>query len=297
MEQLCNDPSTTLSLAIDGVTTTAVVTSATGYPTSGNFRIRIDDELLLVTGVSGTTWTVTRGIEGTTATAHSANAPVNAYLTAGGSAQYVSDTITAYVNRGWPASVLTAPIPGSFSWLNQGSSTVQTTAGIGIQSPLFNGVNIRAQTIPLTSGSNYTVTMAFTFMNAAVTDNGQYGIFLYNSTSGKLLSFHRQFFSGSPVWAINTWNSTSSFNATTNNIGSNYNLATQGVLWARIGENGTNRVYSLSADGVLFSQVYSEAAGTWITPTHAGIGMSPSSTGSTSLTASITLLSYTQTSP
>jgi hypothetical protein len=84
LEQYVNNPGSTLASAITSTTaTTLSVTSATGYPTSGNFRILIDTELMLVTGVSGTTFTVTRGIESTTAATHLVMATVNAIITAG----------------------------------------------------------------------------------------------------------------------------------------------------------------------------------------------------------------------
>jgi hypothetical protein len=50
--------------------TTLTVASATGFPTSA-FTLRIDDEYMAVTGGFGTTtWTVTRGVNGSTAAAH-----------------------------------------------------------------------------------------------------------------------------------------------------------------------------------------------------------------------------------
>jgi hypothetical protein len=64
--------STTLASAggINAAQTTINVTSATGFPLSA-FRIRIDDELMNVTGGFGTTtWTVSRGVNSTTATTH-----------------------------------------------------------------------------------------------------------------------------------------------------------------------------------------------------------------------------------
>jgi hypothetical protein len=63
--------STTLSSAITASQTTITVASASGFPTSGTYRIRIDDEAMTVTGGQGTTsWTVTRAVNGTTAAAH-----------------------------------------------------------------------------------------------------------------------------------------------------------------------------------------------------------------------------------
>jgi hypothetical protein len=61
---------TTLSGALNATQTTINVSSATGFPGTSH-RIRIDDEYMTVTGGFGTTtWTVTRGVNGSTATAH-----------------------------------------------------------------------------------------------------------------------------------------------------------------------------------------------------------------------------------
>jgi type II secretory pathway pseudopilin PulG len=71
-------PATTLGGGISAGATTLTVTSATGFPETGEFRVKIDDEIVLVTegGSSSTTWTVTRGKDGTTAAAHNAGAAV-----------------------------------------------------------------------------------------------------------------------------------------------------------------------------------------------------------------------------
>lgn len=84
MDKFANNVQTTLNGGINNSTTTAVITSATGFPASGNFRILIDDEILLVTARSGTTLTVTRGAESTTAASHADLAPVTMVLTKAG---------------------------------------------------------------------------------------------------------------------------------------------------------------------------------------------------------------------
>jgi len=61
---------TTTTGAMTATQTTVSVASASGFPTS-SFHIRIDDEVMTVTGGFGTTtWTVTRGSSGTTAKTH-----------------------------------------------------------------------------------------------------------------------------------------------------------------------------------------------------------------------------------
>ena len=69
-EKYTNDGHTTLNGAINNSTTTIVVTDASKFPTQGNFRIKIESEVCLVTSVSSNTFTVTRGYEGTTAVSH-----------------------------------------------------------------------------------------------------------------------------------------------------------------------------------------------------------------------------------
>ena len=79
--QYANNPSTTLAGAVTAASASISVASAAGFPTRGKFTIIIDSEIMLVTGVTGTTWTVTRGHDGTAAAAHNNNATVTQILT------------------------------------------------------------------------------------------------------------------------------------------------------------------------------------------------------------------------
>lgn len=95
-EQIANDLQTLLALPIGAGDTQLTVTSAFGWPTSGSFRVRIDNELMLVTAVSGVgnkTWTVTRAVEpcqGVQAAApHAGNAVINHLLTAASLAAFI----------------------------------------------------------------------------------------------------------------------------------------------------------------------------------------------------------------
>ena len=68
---------TTAAAAIDDSETSITVASAAGFPTGQSYRIQIDSELMEVTAGQGTTtWTVTRGVDGTTAAAHSFGAKI-----------------------------------------------------------------------------------------------------------------------------------------------------------------------------------------------------------------------------
>lgn len=94
-ENFSNNYSTALDGAIDGSQTTFDVLSVSSAP-AVNFRIKVENELMLVTGVSSLTFTVTRGIEGTTATSHASGTLVTHVLTAGGIDQRLQELVVPW---------------------------------------------------------------------------------------------------------------------------------------------------------------------------------------------------------
>src|SRR5690242_10199248 len=81
-EKFANAASTTLNGAILAADVSLVVASATLFPTSGQFRILIGTEIIIVGAVSGTTFSsLTRGAEGTTAANHADTSAVVQVLT------------------------------------------------------------------------------------------------------------------------------------------------------------------------------------------------------------------------
>jgi hypothetical protein len=94
-EKLANNAQTTLVDAINNTDNPAVfnVAVADRFPSSGNFRVIIEGEILLVTGVSGNQFTATRAQEGTEIASHAAGTKITHILTAGGAQQFVDDRI------------------------------------------------------------------------------------------------------------------------------------------------------------------------------------------------------------
>lgn len=107
-EHFANEAQTTLTAELAKGATTLTVASAAGFPTEGNFRILIDSELLMVTAVEGTTFTVERGIEETTDFAHADGSTVTQVLTAGGLATKADLDEGALRESEIPGSVLLA---------------------------------------------------------------------------------------------------------------------------------------------------------------------------------------------
>jgi hypothetical protein len=92
IERFANKASTTLAAGIGSGDLSLTVASAALFPTSGQFRIIIENEILLVSAVAGTTFTVARGQEGTTATSHGSGMPVTCILTAAAVNKIKDDT-------------------------------------------------------------------------------------------------------------------------------------------------------------------------------------------------------------
>lgn len=94
---------TTLGAAMLAGDLTLSVASSTGFPAAvagvSQFRVLIESEIVIVTNVALTTWTVTRGAEGTAAVGHALGVAVNATVTAGalGNADGIPDPLGAGV--------------------------------------------------------------------------------------------------------------------------------------------------------------------------------------------------------
>ena len=117
-EQLANLIETTLASGINGAVTSLSVASATGMPSTGTFRINIEDEIIIVGARSGTTLSsLTRGAEGTTAASHSSGVAVSVVLTAAGLLAAISEADAAHVAAGdpHPAYALEAALVASGS--------------------------------------------------------------------------------------------------------------------------------------------------------------------------------------
>ena len=124
-EKFANSASTTLATGIGSDDLSLVVADASAFPAQPQFRILLESEILLVTGVSGATFTVTRGAEGTTATSHGSGLPIKQILTAGAVAQLqvdVQSTLRVYSGSGDPEGAFTATV---------GTIYLRTDGGVG----------------------------------------------------------------------------------------------------------------------------------------------------------------------
>lgn len=135
LEQLTNGRDFNLTGALSAMATTLAPPSYGGWPTSGQFRLLIDREILLVTDASSHPWPITRGVESTIAASHAAGTVVSQPLTAGALTNLVGvlqDGVLAATGQ-----VLNF-VGGGLGVVQQGS-TVQVS--VPIWSPLVDAAN------------------------------------------------------------------------------------------------------------------------------------------------------------
>jgi hypothetical protein len=257
-----------LNGSIDSSQTTLVVDDGSVFPSTGDFRIIIEGEYLLCTSRSTNTLTVVRGIEGSTVASHGNGAEVVQIVTVGGLAQTIADTALLHGYspplarlRDGSGNVVDS---SDFTWENQGSATASDQVGtILVRTPSAGGENLRMLT--LSSGSAPFAYIA-AFQPCLL---GEFGALSYmflglrNASSQKnvLLAVLADDSAGSKF-------SVYKFNSTTSNDSAPINrrgLQLSGLIWIKAEDDNTNIKLHISADGMNWIQVFSEARTNFIT--------------------------------
>jgi hypothetical protein len=191
IEKFSNLAVNVLSAALTATATSCVVTDAHSFPTSGSFRIKVEEEILIVTAVAGNTFTVTRGAEGTVARSHAAGTLVRHLLTKGGLEARVANRFLSDIYDNKPAAGvkgrlflptdgqfieyddgaawhkygpyrrLKAPPQTGWSWVNQGNATATFVGSVLVlEDPDLDATNpqVRLYVRSLTAGATSLVT-------------------------------------------------------------------------------------------------------------------------------------------
>lgn len=293
-ELYVNDPGTFLASGCTNSATTISVVSSAGYPGSGNFRIKIDTEIMLVTGVSGTTWTVTRGAESTTAIAHLGGTAVNHVLTAGaltsilsgvggggasrgtyssipgspssGTTYFTTDGFSQYVESGgswYPYGPIHkfGNVPTFGTWLNQGSATYSAATGSGILVAPGNAGDSLRCVYTAAPSTPWTIT-AYIVVDTYTANYSNAGIMLYDSVSGRITTYNIGWVNQHSISVVN-WSSATGYNSTPSG---NF-VPPWGDFFIRIVNNGTNLTFSTSKNGYNFTanEFYTVGHTSWLT--------------------------------
>lgn len=254
-ERFANDAESTLSASINDSVTTVTVDDASAFPTEGDFRIIIQNELLLVTAVSGNDLTVVRGIEGTAAAAHPESESVFHIITTSGLEKYVSENVHGNQDPTLPPlrlydssdNVLTM---ASFAWVNQAPATASDLGSGAILMDAISTAGNHMLTRPAPTPP-YTIVAAF---KPHLHHNNTCSVFLgfRESGTGKLALIavakaNEHFvydYSGPAAFNSALWSRTT--------YPYNHNLH-----WLKVEDDGANLLFSTSSTGLAWQQLVS----------------------------------------
>jgi hypothetical protein len=207
---------------------TFIISNAAGFP-SPNFRIKIDNEIMLVTNVVSTTFTVSRGQEGTSAAAHLLGASVwgvitagalNAWLTTSGVASFntrtgtvtltSSDVTTALTFTPYNATNPAGYIPNTnVAFLNAVETFTKTQSGavhvlsvsgnaVAVDMSLSNNFSLTLQATTTQTLSNPSNAVAGTTGCITITQNATPSLLLLGS------NYVTNDGTAPPTWAVST---------------------------------------------------------------------------------------------
>jgi len=151
-----------LSSGVNNLVTSIVVSALTGFPTTCPFTIAVDpstayEEIMTVTVVSGTTLTVTRGEDSSTAVSHSAGAGVRHVMSAR-DLREPQEHITATQNihgAGVGSSIVGTGTAQTLTnkTIDGAENTIQNLAAAAIGSGVLDGARVPAQAYSSLTGT------------------------------------------------------------------------------------------------------------------------------------------------
>jgi hypothetical protein len=270
-EQIENAYRTTLNGAINNSTTSVTVTDGSGYPADGYYLVTVEGEIMRVSSRSTNVLTVTRGVEGTTATGHGDGAGIVNMVATSQFENWVRefsswDRLTCY-NEDWDAyhrnldgevtqqtSSFTRDGPASGEVGDNASGSMFMDPGaIGILA--MENMRKTAPSTPYTLTGRISLTDPST--NGAA---GNYcGLQLRESSTNRWLAINMRC---NATIEFATWASQGSLNSTIDTLDC-YNRT---ELWFRLTNDGTTMEGFVSWNGYNWYSMGTETVGTYLTP-------------------------------
>lgn len=297
-ERILNDAHTVLSSSITSGATSLTVADASRFPTEGVFRIRIDDEILEVTAVSGTTFTVVRATDGTTASNHIGGSQIAAIVTRDGINRMLTEYIDSYVPERNPYRIVNASdvILTSSDWTEDDADNTMTiiddsNGSITLQHAAFVTSEKIAGILRNTPTAPYTITGAFRITSISDTGSsgGIFGPYIRRSANdNRIIWRYRPHGPEDQKWRASHYIG----NAFQGGVGSFRRVddSPASIHWFKIIDNNTNIEYHWSDDGVNFERIYNQSRTSTIggAPDQVGLAID----NLTNRTAFITLLAW-----
>lgn len=287
-ERYGNSAFTYLQTAVSDSVLVIIVYDVRRFPTNANFRIRVGNELMLVTSIDPNLkeLTVTRGIEGTLAKPHDLGDLVINVFTQGGLDQTLTDRVLYAKQR--PQYGQLSDSNGvktevaDLTWHSQGPATATDVAGT-IWMNGKRGIGTQAHSLLITTPStpwtytlghrpflsnNSTSPTSFAWSGIALKNTGNarmltHGVLTQSDAGGSLTTM---------VQRLNTATSNSSIPKR-----EAWLRRYDDVMWHRVTDNGTNLIYDHSRDGVNWQQFYSVSRTAWLAsgPNQVGFFVNP----------------------
>lgn len=267
-EKFSNDARSYLDTGINDSVTSLVVGDEADFPSDGNFRILIGSELMLVTAVSGSTFTVVREIEGTTAASHSAGDSLRQILTAEALQQHIKDYAPFFGIK--PLFNSLTDINGNnltvsdFTWVNQDDAEAEDSEAGGIvmtiprTSANASDLRILAKSAPSTPYHAIgIISHSSISYETEATDFAWASIGFRESSSGKLLSL-----SSVGGFKLIATRYTSPTVAASLVFEQDKYPKSPYMSFIRIGDDGTDLTLDYSNNGIDWTELYSENRGT-----------------------------------
>lgn len=274
-ERFVNDAVTDLSSSMDGVTTTASVSDGSVFPSEGDFRILVGEELMLVTARTGNDLTVVRGTENTPATTHNVGDSVNAILTEAALETYAEENTwhgpDAPALRLYNIADGSRAISTDFTWVNQGAATATDRGNrLVLRCPPFSGTQVRMLVMTAPTPP-YSIILGARGVGHRE-DFGQWGLSFRESSTLKIMSIVRLFNEKLEVAKHNT---ATSFNSL---LGSSLNWCWgPGITWFKIEDDNTDVKFYTGPNGQDWIEIGSEARNNFFTtaPNQVGFHLNP----------------------
>jgi hypothetical protein len=278
----------------------SVTTASTNF-----FYVIVDQEIFKVTDNSTVTWIVSRGEQSTTPTTHAngstvyhvvtkqsmidiqtaANsvtgslygtyAALPASGTSAGQIYYTSDSFYSFRWNGsaWQAFAFNRPVTippesSTFTWLNQGTSTVTDS---------FGNIDLSVQSVAATTNvrgmlKSYSTpfTLELAFLPTLVQQTSTSAGFIVKNSGGNPLVYTSIYTAATSGYVqAGKHNSTSSFNSNyTGFIQVNFNIL---PVYMKYIDNGTNKTFQISLDlGLTYITVGTATTSDFVTPNQVG---------------------------
>lgn len=266
-ERLANNAETTLASSVVPADSTISVASAATFPTEGDFRIVIDNELMLVTAVTGTTFTVTRGIEGTSAANHNQGTALAQVLTEEGMKRFIIESFdpmaferNPYRIQDTNGDLMTS---SDFTLVNGTNATVTDNADGSISIEfLAPSATQRMPKLERDAPSTpYTIRHAVFASAASDTTTGKgpiVGGYFRDSANDEVLTIRwRPLDNGDLRLAVNYYTGGETFDsALFTNLRAEPSPAQ--ITWFEMEDDGTDLTWRVSWDGVHFIEFHTE---------------------------------------